>query len=71
MNAPADETDPDASVFKPENYRGVAIQQAVAGRIGAPPGRPFYQFSCVVYGRRRARTSLVELHRAIDEALDS
>ncbi|HVX15547.1 MAG TPA: hypothetical protein VHC22_30445 [Pirellulales bacterium] len=71
MNAPADEIDPNARDFKPQEYRGVAIQQAVAGRIGTPPGRPLYQYSCVVYGRRLARTSLIELQRAIDESLDS
>jgi hypothetical protein len=71
MSAPADEPNPNAMSFEPQEYRGVEIQQAVAGRIGTPPGRPLYQFSCVVYGRRLARTSLAELHRAIDETLDS
>lgn len=71
MNAPADEPDREATAFERREYRGVAIAQEVAGRIGSPPGRPIYLFSCVVYGRRLARTNLAELERAIDEALDS
>ena len=71
MNAPADEPEPDPTAFAPRQYRGVTIAQEVAGRIGSPPGRPIYLFSCVIYGRRLARTNLAELERAIDEALDS
>lgn len=71
MNAPADEPDRAMTAFRPRDYRGVAIEQELAGRIGSPPGRPLYLFSCVVYGRRLARTNLAELERTIDEVLDA
>jgi hypothetical protein len=69
MTAPADESDSDATAAEPLDYRGVSIERSVAGRIGTPPGRPLYLYSCVVYGRRLARTSITDLERAIDEAL--
>ena len=72
MNAPSDENPLSAAkAFEPQEYRGVTIDRVSAGRIGGPPGRPLYQYSCVVYHRRLARTSLPELKRAIDEIVGS
>jgi hypothetical protein len=61
---------PVTSAFEPIAYRGVQIDREVAGRIGRPPGRPLYQYSCEVYRRRLARPTLDELKKAIDEAVD-
>jgi hypothetical protein len=72
MNAPSDENPPSAAkAFEPQVYGGVTIDRIASGRIGKPPGRPLYQYSCVVYHRRLVRTSLPELKRAIDELLGS
>jgi hypothetical protein len=64
------EPDPVTPVFQPVAYRGVLIDREIAGRIGGPPGRPLYQYSCEVYRRRLARPTLDELKKAIDEVMD-
>jgi hypothetical protein len=63
-------SNPAISAFQPIVYRGLLIEREVVGRIGRPPGRPLYHYSCEIYRRRLARPTLDELKKAIDEMMD-